>query len=580
MPINTKEEMLQVEEEKKSALIFRKRRHEDWNTNYILYRDKVITNRLTQRQTANIPLMKYGLQTIMKDIDEPPLIYFESKDGDAQAEIYYNEYWNDIAIKNKLVIRDRIDKKQAILYGRSFKKLNVVDGAFKFEIIDPQDMLVERHIDPADLDSARVIIQTGIWRTLSDILENDDYDEVGKLELQDHFDKDSNSQESASNFEQFTDKVRRMADMGLIDAYSPFVGETYIELNEVYRKEYDATLDETIIMMFVVASTESGLIQLSKKPLHEVIGATTDNYWYSHFPYSSWATDPERTDFWSDSPADVLRQPNLILNSWISQLVENRTLRNFNMHYYDSSDPQFVPQTYSPIAWGWYPVDGNPNDKIKDVVVGDLSDSLAEMQFVIGIAEKAVATSGSQTGQIEQRQVTLGEVQIAVQNAQDRNKSMSAYYQESWEDFGLKYSKMLDAVKGKLDSVDVFKKDKSGEKLIKKTIKPKMWDSKSGYRIEVKMKSDQVNQDASMLERLNAVKGAMPNNMPLQDIYKKHLLDFAGLTSEEMKQVMDFEKTAPQTPSMPMLGQGQANPQVVSNPIMPSVATPPTVGVK
>lgn len=545
MPLTNDVETNKIEQEKESALNFRKRRHEDWNDNYILYRDKVLTNRLTQRQSINIPLMKYGIGSIMKDIDEPPMLYFENLDNDSQKEIYFNENWNEAARRNKLVIRDRIDKKQACLYGRTFKKLNIVDGKFKFEVIDPQDMLVERHIDPADIDSARCIIQTGIFRTLTEILENKDYDAAGKALLRDHFSKDSATQEQSSNFESFTDKQKRMADMGLVDAYDPVVGETYIELNEVYRSEYDPSKDWDIIQLYTVAATDSGLVKLQKKPLFEVIGDTEDHFWFDHFPYTSWATDPERTDFWSDAPADIVRQPNKALNIWISQLSENRTLRNFNMHYYDSTNIQFVPQTFSPVAWGWYPVPGNPNELIKDVTVGDLSESLDEMQFVIGIAEKAIAVSGSQTGQIEQRQVTLGEVEIAVANAQERTKSMIAYYTEDWKDFGLKYAKMLEAAKDRLDTVTIYKKGRGGKKIYKKELEPKQYLAKTGWNVEVKMRSDKTNEDVQLLERLGGVISLMPDNIPLKEIQKKHAMEFAGLSSDEMKEVMDFEKSKP-----------------------------------
>ena len=37
---------------------FRERRHQQFTTNYTLYRDTVIVNRLTQRQSVNVPYMK------------------------------------------------------------------------------------------------------------------------------------------------------------------------------------------------------------------------------------------------------------------------------------------------------------------------------------------------------------------------------------------------------------------------------------------------------------------------------------------------------------------------------------------
>ena len=573
------EDLLKIEQDKKSALTFRERKHDDWTENYTLYRDKVITNRLTQRQTINIPLMRYGLQTILKDIDEAPQLYFKSLDNNQQKEIFYNEYWNRMSEVNRVAIKDRIDKKQALLFGRTFKKLNIKDGMFSMEIIDPQDMLVERHIDPADLDSSRCVIQTGIYRTLTDIVNNDQYNSSVRKDLESYYSKDSSVEEAERNFTALSQRQNRMADMGLIDAFDPIVGETYIELNEVYRREWDDELEDSQLIMYVVASTDGGMFKLFKKPLQEVIGETEDNFWSTHFPYTSWAPDVERTDFWSDGPGDTLRQPNKVLNSWISQLVENRTLRNFNMHYYDSTNAQFVPQTFQPIAWGWYPVPGKPADVIQDVVVGDLSESLDEIQYVISVAEKAVAASGTQTGEVAQSQVTLGEVQLAVANAQERTKSMTLFYMDDWKTFGVKYTKMLDANIDKLDTVKVSKKGRQSSNLYSREISPKDWLSKSGYKVEVKMKENKEVEDTNMLQKLNAAKSIMPNNLPLADIYKKKLLDYAGLNTEEMKEVMDFENQ--QMMMNPMMGAVApgANPmQPTPNPMQP--ATPPVANAQ
>jgi hypothetical protein len=536
------EDLLRIDADKKSAIAFRERKHDNWTENYTLYRDRIITNRLTQRQTINIPLMRYGLQTIMKDIDEFPQLYFQNLDNDQQKEIYYNENWNDIVIKNKLIIKDRIDKKQGCIFGRTFKKLNIVDGKFAPSIVDPQHMLVERHVDPSTLDTARCVIQTNIFRTLSDIESNKNFNPEAVADLKSYYSKTSASQEAEHNFTAFTDEAKRMSDMGLADAYNPLVGETYVELNEVYRLEHDSKLDEDIIILYVVATTDGGMFKLFKKPIYEIIGDTVDNFWYNHFPYTSWGPDIENGDFWSDGPADTLRQPNKVLNSWISQLVENRTLKNFNMHYYDSSNAAFVPQTFTPENWGWYPTPGKPQDVIQDVGVGDLTESLAEIQFVIGVAEKSVAATSVQTGQVEPRQITLGEVQMAVTNAQERVKSMATYYVEDWKEFGLKYIKMLEAGSDKLDPVTLHKKGRVTSKLYSKEIEPKDWMTKQGYTVEVRIKEDKDQETTDQLQKLNFSRTLMPNNVPLNEIIKEKSLDFAGLDADDQKKVMDFEK--------------------------------------
>ena len=544
------EDLVRIDAEKKSALQFRERKHDDWTDNYTLYRDKVITNRLTQRQTINIPLMRYGLQTILKDNDDAPMLYFQNLDNNQQKEIFYNEYWNKMAEINRLAVRDRVDKKQAMLFGRSFKKLNIKDGMFTFEVIDPQDMLVERHVDPADLDSARCLIQTNIYKTLTEVINTKQFNKGVVADLKMYYSKDSTTEEAEHNFDAFSDKKQRMSNMGLIDAYNPLVGETYVELNEVYRKEWNDKLEDTEIIMYVVASTDGGMFKLFKKPLHEIIGDTEDDFWYNHFPYTSWGTDPERTDFWSDGPADTLRQPNKVLNSWISQFVENRTLRNFNMHYYDSSNAQFVPQTFTPVSWGWYPVPGKPDDVIKDVQVPDLSESLDEIQYVISVAEKAVAASGTQTGEVAPNQVTLGEVQLAVANAQERTKSLGLFYTDDWKNFGTKYIRMLEAKSKDLATIEASKKGRQTDNIYTREISPKDWLTKSGYRVEVKVKEDKEAEDTATLQKLNVAMTVMPTNIPLARIYKEKLLNFSNLTTDEQKEVMDFEKQANMAPPM------------------------------
>ena len=61
---------------KEAGFNYRRRREENWRQNYELYRDHVTINRLTQRQSVNLPLMKTTLRTLLKYIDDIPLILF------------------------------------------------------------------------------------------------------------------------------------------------------------------------------------------------------------------------------------------------------------------------------------------------------------------------------------------------------------------------------------------------------------------------------------------------------------------------------------------------------------------------
>ena len=78
---------------REGSFAYQERRHPDWRESYSLYRDKVITNRLTQRQSVNVPLMKESIRTLLSKTDEFPELYFESLSGDKQKEIFINAYW-------------------------------------------------------------------------------------------------------------------------------------------------------------------------------------------------------------------------------------------------------------------------------------------------------------------------------------------------------------------------------------------------------------------------------------------------------------------------------------------------------
>ena len=94
--------MEKLQKEKDIARKFQERKHDDWNETYELSRGKVRTNRLTQRQAVNIPLMKETEKTILSRIDETPTIEWKEKSGDEMKEIILQSMWDDFAIEKNL----------------------------------------------------------------------------------------------------------------------------------------------------------------------------------------------------------------------------------------------------------------------------------------------------------------------------------------------------------------------------------------------------------------------------------------------------------------------------------------------
>jgi hypothetical protein len=544
---------------------FQKRRHEDWKENYTLSRNKVITNRLTQRQSVNLPLMKQIIKTLLSKIDDFVDLTFTNLDNDKQKELFYNQYWSDVVKKNNhLELKDVIDKKQVMTFGRSFEKLNVINSKVLLHIIDPRDMRVDRFVDPTDIDSARYIIQDNIFSSLSDIKLNNAYDKTSIKKIEDFYKSDMGLMKSAENEAKLRDKNEAMGELNLTDVNQPQLGETIIQLQEGFMKIFNPKTQDEEIVFTISAPLPGTNTILYSEFLETVIGETKDHFWRNHYPIESWAEDLDAVDFWSDGVADSVRTPNKIVNSWFSQTVENRTLRNYGMNYYDSTvggeDGAFIPQSFEPVPWGWYPMPGKPSEMLQRVEIPELAGNLEEINFVIGTAEKASAATAITQGVSEQKKITLGEVELLAGNALDRIQSMSLFYKQAWLNIGQKYIKLLEAMGDDIEGVKLFKKGYRGN-VFTKDIMPIDWRSESGYSVEVISKKDKSEKDMDQLQKLQAIQPNFMGNLSMNGIYKKKLLDIAGLTPDESRQILDEDKKAMMQPMNPILGAGGAGGQ-------------------
>jgi hypothetical protein len=536
------------DDNERNAFKFRERRHQEWTDNYELYRNKVITNRLTQRQAVNIPLMKETLKTILANTDEFPAIEFEELGNDKDKEILFNEVWKDYVIQDKLELKDIVDKKQEYLYGRTWRKLNIRNGRVETEIKEVFDMLVDRYVDPTDLETAHYIIESGIFQSLDDLESNPLVDKVALDRLRIYYSATTMGLQRAEEVTKLMfARNQRLIDMGVPDMNMPMLGQTMVELKVHYVKIYDEDDKEDHIHVIVRSvgalggppggDISSGSEVLYGKPLKEILGV-------DFYPFVTWADDPERNDFFSDGVADIVRIPNQVLNVWFSQLVENRTLRNFGMHFFDSTASEnWSPQGWTPEPWGFYPLPGKPEDILKSVEIPDLSESLDEVMFVKQLVQGATAATAVKAGQSDKGEQTLGEVQLTTAAANERITSISKFYMLAQREFGWKWAQLMIANADNLDEVKIYKKSFKGN-YFQKTVKPTHWTSADGYTCRVVSSAEREQDDIKTLQKFQAVAAQFQGNPAMTRIYQEKMLDFLGLTPDQQSEVMNAAKQA------------------------------------
>jgi len=420
-----------IQKNYQADLNWRLRRHPQVTTNYELHRDTVIINRLTQRQSVNVPYMKKTLKTYLTQTNWPVDNEYEDKGNDGQKELFLNAYWEACAERLRLDILEEVDRKQEWLAGRSYMKVNIIDGWFHMEVVDWFNVLLDRYMRPWDLQSARRITHIGIFRTLSDVERNPLYDAEAIKRLKEFFATKAGLILAGQNALAAADAAQRMNDLGVPDVQHPLVGETYVELNECQQKVWDPARGEDVVMVIVTANGNEILMQ---KPLEDILGI-------NKFTWASWAGDVDQLDVYTDGGADSVRGLNLVANARWSQKVENGTLANYGMYFYDSTAKEgWSPVGYDPSPFGFYPLPGDPNKVLTPIKIPEMADVFNELNFIDGEIQGVSGATAIENGDSDPNPngapQTAQEIQILANKAKQRAQNISKYHKRYWEDIG------------------------------------------------------------------------------------------------------------------------------------------------
>ena len=542
--------MEKVVAEKKSAVELQQRKHQDWTDNYELYRNKVKTNRLTQRQAVNIPLMKETIKTLLSRIDDPPTIEWKEMGSDDMKQLIFQEVWDDFYRRNKLELIDILDKKNVLLYGQSTKKLNITDDGITVAVLDAYDVLYDPLMNVWDLESARFIIHQNIFRSIRDILADDRYSKQGKEDLKMWATAPQGITQGTTNKEEWEKKMERLRSMGLDHKDFPYFagGDRIVNLTEHYTREWNNKTKKWEKRVVVYADDQCELLN---ETLEDLIGV---DFW----PFVMWSEDPEAIDIYPDSVADLVRTPNKVLNVWFSQLIENRTLKNFQMHWFLPGQ-NYTPQTYTPGPGVMLPAPPGEdiNKVIKPVEVSGLEDTLTAIQSIIQIVERGTGATALEKGQPEQGQQTLGEVQILVGKANERTLAMAKFYRMAWQELAVKWAALM--MENAPKYIQLFKIGRDGKAYPKRAFKSD-WMSTDGYEPIVQSSSEQESEDVKGLQKFQFVMQQFPNNLALKKIAQKRQLQLLNLTSEELREIEEAEKEAEKMQAGAMMMQGGQQP--------------------
>ena len=526
----------QNKKEKAESYEFKKRKFEHWNMNYSLYRDKVKTNRLTQRQAINLPIMRETIQTWISKIDEAPELKFKSRSNsnrNLNGEIILDELWKYYFDILQLDILDNVDKKIVGLQGRSFKIAGMNAGKFFIDLIDPYDIEISPKVNPFDLNSAQYIIRTNIFKPLKEILANKKYNTEAKSKLKHYLGSKEGIIKANETYDAYLMKQERLKNLGAENFDDYNVSEILVELNESYKLIWDAKSNQYVRHLLVIGADNQVLYN---KPLKEAIGLT-------RLPIVTWADDPDLNDVWCDGKGDMVRTVNVLVNMYMSQDVENRTYRNFGMYFFNTLNGQFQPRAFEPKPFGMFGVPGNPSEIMKQVDIPSLGDTSSQIQFLKDMIQSSVAQTPTERGEQTKSRTTLGEVQLNLEQSKGRNSVSSKHYRRCWQEIGEIFYELHS--NNKFNSIKVYK-DAADGTTESKDIYSSDFVFPEGYKCKVVVKSDSDAQDQFSLQKIQYVRQSFINNPIALKIADRKELELLGWTSDEIDQVMSAQEPQPQ----------------------------------
>lgn len=160
------------------------------------------------------------------------------------------------------------------------------------------------------------------------------------------------------------------------------------------------------------------------------------------------------------------------------------------------------------------------------------------------MVERATASTATEKGVPTNSQVTLGQVKLMLANSNERIMSTAKFYKIARREFGEKWYNFLMANEKWIKPVKLYKQSLKGN-YFEATIKPSDWKDEMGYKCKVVSTSERSQKTIEEVQKLQAIAGLFPNNLPLKKIMKKKSLDLIDdLSAEEIKDVMDFDEQA------------------------------------
>lgn len=509
--------VLQCVKQYEAGIKYRKAREKDWNANEDLYLNKVRKS-LKGRFNVPLPMMPGYIDTLIsKTVDTPVGVIGHINDAHIRAAKKVQAFFerDTDSIHANWAGADLDGKKMNALYGRTiYLNYSESDPAYKSyrELVDVYDFFCEP-LGGKYLESHNFCGQDNIFKSEYDLQDNYyDQEQVRKLIASiNSDDKKQASQDQKA-------KQNRLAALGITGEWTDYTGDKQFKLvmmGTVYKGE----------RYFVIFNHQTKVwVKIEK--LTEV---WESNLW----PWTSWASFPDRFNFWSKAPADDFRPACEAINVLFNQVLDNRQKKNWPQRAFDAEifdDPamlEYRPDGIIPVV---VPDSKNLQNGIYEFKAGDIGDTMQVVQIIDSVLGQKSGVTASAQGQTD-KDVKVGVYYGDLKQVADRLGLYNRSYVEELEQGILRWSWNLWEHCPQKEMVKVIGENGAEWDILRKE------DAEPDFSITIK--GGTINQQADEIKKKRRVEALMA----IKNDGNLNVLLNRRLTAENILRAGDWEES-------------------------------------
>ena len=405
--------------EYKHGLKYRQQREGDWSAIDNLYFGKKKKSLVT-RANIHVPKMQGTIETFLSKIDDPPYIKYEgANEADRPKAVRLNALLTGDMRRGYWKLKDVLGKKLGAMYGRTiFKKYSTSENGFTdyLEVVDPLDFV----IDPLaggllPMEYATYMGQDNIIKSIYQLDDKDVYDQKAVKELATKMEADSDADNN------YASKQNRRSSLGLSGAV--LLSQDSVKLVEWYTY----WKGERVYVLFSPEYKKA----VRACPLKEVFES-------DEFPFATWAPFPLPFEFWTPGIGELIKEPNIVQNIILSQILDNNAYRNYGQIIYDINRVP-KPSQLKPSPMGLIGVQGNPKEIINSRDFPVLNEAIQAYNLVENVFARETGISGASKGMPNTKRMSATEFSGLLDEVADRFFTSNELYSSCLSRLALLY---------------------------------------------------------------------------------------------------------------------------------------------